>query len=182
MRTITIGRAPSCDIIINDPNVSRVHAEISVEGGQYLYRDTSTNGTVVNGRRINNERVYVMPYASVILASSVPLPWDKLIPLLPLASGNHNRQTVPIQHQQPAYQSAPYHYQQPAPAPAPPAPPIQNDSLGIGWGILAFFIPIAGWIMYFVWRDETPKRAGNAGLLGTIGFVINILYILSSVF
>ena len=172
MRTITIGRAPSCDIIVNDPNVSRIHAEMSVEGGQYVYRDVSTNGTIVNGHKIINEKVFVVPYSSVILANSIPLPWNQVLPLLPLSSGNLEKKTVPRQPgYEPVYQNVPYNYTPPAPV---PPPHVKDDSLGFGWGVLAFFLPIAGWIMYFVWREDTPKRARNAGLLGIIGFAVNL--------
>ena len=125
MRTITIGRAPSCHIIINDPNVSRIHAEISVENGQYVYRDMSSNGTMLNGRRINNERVFVMPYSNIILANSVPLPWNKVLPILPLPSGNSERKTVPLQRSpEPVYQNVQYNVPQP--------PHVAGNNSGMG--------------------------------------------------
>ena len=49
---ITIGRSSTCDIVIDDPRVSRLHAVVSVVGGQVVVEDKSTNGTFVNGRRI----------------------------------------------------------------------------------------------------------------------------------
>jgi uncharacterized membrane protein YukC len=55
---------------------------------------------------------------------------------------------------------------------------ISNEGIGFGLGLLAFLIPLAGWIMYFVWKDETPKRAGQAGLIGTISFILGILSLL----
>jgi pSer/pThr/pTyr-binding forkhead associated (FHA) protein len=52
----TIGRAPGCDIVVEDHAVSRQHARISIEGGdrsiRYILRDlASSNGTFVNARR-----------------------------------------------------------------------------------------------------------------------------------
>jgi hypothetical protein len=45
-----VGRAPSCDIVIEDPSVSRVHARIQIEGGRIDLVDLgSTNGTRVDG-------------------------------------------------------------------------------------------------------------------------------------
>ena len=49
----TIGRLETNEIPIPDPGLSRHHAEISSENGQYLLTDLgSTNGTFVNGKRI----------------------------------------------------------------------------------------------------------------------------------
>jgi hypothetical protein len=53
----TIGRALDNDLVIADARVSRYHAEIRREAGQYLVRDLgSTNGTAVAGRRLDGER------------------------------------------------------------------------------------------------------------------------------
>src|ERR687895_1449285 len=48
-----IGRSREADIQIDDPNVSRKHAEVRPSGGSWTVRDLgSTNGVKVNGRRI----------------------------------------------------------------------------------------------------------------------------------
>lgn len=54
-KTITVGRLPSCAVVIDDPKISRNHAEISLnKDGVVTLRDLeSTNGTKVNGRRIS---------------------------------------------------------------------------------------------------------------------------------
>ncbi len=50
--TNTIGRSPSNDVVINDPEISRRHAQIVQEGSQFTVEDLgSTNGTFVNGQR-----------------------------------------------------------------------------------------------------------------------------------
>jgi hypothetical protein len=49
----TIGRSSDCDVRLEDPNVSRHHAEIRRIGAAYTLVDLeSTNGTEVNGQRI----------------------------------------------------------------------------------------------------------------------------------
>ena len=49
----TMGRSRDCDIVVPDPNVSRVHAEVRHEGLEYVLVDLgSTNGIEVNGRRV----------------------------------------------------------------------------------------------------------------------------------
>ena len=61
-RPVVIGRLPECDISFDDSNLSRRHAEVSlqvktVEGrqlGRYVISDLgSTNGTKVNGARLD---------------------------------------------------------------------------------------------------------------------------------
>ena len=50
---LTFGRRPDNDVVINDPNVSGVHAEIVFEGGAPIIRDLgSMNGLFLDNRRI----------------------------------------------------------------------------------------------------------------------------------
>lgn len=54
----TLGRNETCDYQILSTRVSREHAEIVKEGGHYRVRDLkSTNGTFVNGKRIDEHRL-----------------------------------------------------------------------------------------------------------------------------
>jgi len=56
-QVVTIGRLPSCTIPVNDANVSRTHSEIRPAGTVFVLVDLgSTNGTKVNGTRIQGER------------------------------------------------------------------------------------------------------------------------------
>jgi hypothetical protein len=51
-RKVVLGRSRECDIQVEDPNVSRRHAEIRQEGATYWMVDLdSTNGIEVKGRR-----------------------------------------------------------------------------------------------------------------------------------
>ncbi|MEV6958012.1 DUF1707 and FHA domain-containing protein [Streptomyces sp. NPDC051207] len=50
---LRIGRDPANGLRLNHETVSRVHAELSRQGGMWILRDLgSTNGTMVNGRRV----------------------------------------------------------------------------------------------------------------------------------
>ena len=50
-RVSTLGRSRDCDVVIPDPNASRVHAEVRHIGLDYFLVDMgSTNGTEVNGQ------------------------------------------------------------------------------------------------------------------------------------
>jgi hypothetical protein len=52
--TVTIGREPINDIVMNDSEVSRRHTRISFRDGEYQAEDLgSTNGTFINGRRLS---------------------------------------------------------------------------------------------------------------------------------
>jgi hypothetical protein len=54
---VSIGRQGDCTIVLADPNVSRHHAEIRPSGVGFAVTDLgSTNGTKVNGVRINGEQ------------------------------------------------------------------------------------------------------------------------------
>lgn len=49
----TLGRSRSCDVVLDDANVSRQHAEVRPRGGGWFVADLgSTNGVAVNGTRI----------------------------------------------------------------------------------------------------------------------------------
>jgi pSer/pThr/pTyr-binding forkhead associated (FHA) protein len=55
---VTIGRSRQSDIVVDDPNVSRRHAEIRPRGGSWVLTDLgSTNGSILNGRRIQGPEV-----------------------------------------------------------------------------------------------------------------------------
>ena len=58
-RVVSIGRLPECTVTLNDPNVSRHHAEVRPGGELTIVDLGSTNGTKVNGLRIDGERVLV---------------------------------------------------------------------------------------------------------------------------
>lgn len=54
----TIGRSRQCDVVLDDPNVSRSHAEIRPRGGSWVLADLgSTNGSRLNGRRVDGPEV-----------------------------------------------------------------------------------------------------------------------------
>lgn len=54
---LEIGRDPNCDVALRSSDASRWHASITPTVLGYVLRDTSTNGVLVNGRRIDDQRV-----------------------------------------------------------------------------------------------------------------------------
>jgi hypothetical protein len=68
---INIGRRQDNHLVLQDPRVSRAHAQIRAIRGQYIVFDlNSTGGTMVNGRRINQ---CALKPGDVISLSGVPL-------------------------------------------------------------------------------------------------------------
>lgn len=68
---INIGRREENHIVINDPRISRNHAQIRAVQGSYVIFDlNSTGGTFVNGVRITQQR---LKPGDVISLSGVPL-------------------------------------------------------------------------------------------------------------
>lgn len=57
-RTVKLGRDPSCQVVLDDPHVSRFHAEVFTEGGKISIRDAgSTNGIFVNGKKVESQEL-----------------------------------------------------------------------------------------------------------------------------
>jgi hypothetical protein len=54
----TMGRSRQCEVMVDDPNVSRQHAEIRPRGGSWVVTDLgSTNGSRLNGRPLEQPTV-----------------------------------------------------------------------------------------------------------------------------
>ncbi len=73
--SLTIGRDPVSDIVLNDPEVSRQHARFTrLDSGGYQVQDLgSTNGTFVNGQRLEAEPANLQPGYTVSMGSGVTL-------------------------------------------------------------------------------------------------------------
>lgn len=55
---VSIGRSRQCDIVLEDANVSRRHAEVAARGGSWVLSDLgSTNGTLLNHRPVHGPEV-----------------------------------------------------------------------------------------------------------------------------
>ncbi len=55
---VLLGRSRECDVVIDDANVSRRHAELSADDDGWSIRDLgSTNGVKVNRRRVDRARL-----------------------------------------------------------------------------------------------------------------------------
>lgn len=130
---IFVGRDLSNDVVINDPEVSRRHARLFLQGPSYVIEDLgSTNGTSVHGERILGAYV-LRPGEVITLGEHVSLVFEQVAPEMEAtiaAPGVRSAPTVqPVQSSyippQPAYPAEiPPSYGRPVePRPQPvPAP------------------------------------------------------------
>ncbi len=51
----------------------------------------------------------------------------------------------------------------------------KEDKKSVGWGILGFFIPLLGFILYLVWKNESPLKAKSVGIGALISFCLGIV-------
>jgi pSer/pThr/pTyr-binding forkhead associated (FHA) protein len=111
--SLVIGRDASCDVVITSKNVSRRHAEVMASPKGYVLIDSSTNGTFVNGQRVEGQ--YLLARGDVIACGDNEFRfYADLAPAEP---------APPPQPETPQVQA-------PAPPPAPPpqAPPAQPSA------------------------------------------------------
>jgi len=117
-----IGRDLNNDIVINDPEVSRRHARLFLQGSTYVLEDLgSTNGTLVNGQRV------VGPYIlnsgeEVTLGEKIRLVFESTLPMggeATIVSGGIGGQATVVSSAAPvAHAPAPSPYLTSAPEPA----------------------------------------------------------------
>lgn len=75
--SLTVGRDPVSDIILNDPEVSRQHARFTQTDSGYQVQDLgSTNGTFVNGQRLESDPVDLQPGFTISMGSGVTLLYE----------------------------------------------------------------------------------------------------------
>ncbi len=73
---VTIGRDTANDIVINDPEISRKHARLVLQGNGYVLEDLgSTNGTYVDGQRLMGPYV-LRPGDTILLGENINLGYE----------------------------------------------------------------------------------------------------------
>ncbi len=79
MQTYSIGRNPSSQIVLSANFCSRDHAKLTVTGsGKILLQDTSTNGTNINGKKVNNQTTEIKYGDEVLFGGVEKLDWSKI--------------------------------------------------------------------------------------------------------
>lgn len=166
---VTIGRLESNNIVIRHDDVSRKHliirgVERPMTGGEVMYQleiiDVgSKNGTGVNGKLLRND-TYSINYEGTINLPEVFLAGKPELAI--------NWSTVMSKLRSKGWDPQVYNH------PEPPRPPIPEDSLHWFLSIVSL-IPLVGWILWGVYKDEHPQKASLAAKLGWIGFIINLI-------
>ena len=90
---VVLGRNADCDLVMDDGEVSGRHASITTVVNDHFLEDlSSTNGTLVNGRRVtrhlleHNDVVFIGPYRIKYMnAASVGVGFDRTQIISPLA-------------------------------------------------------------------------------------------------
>ena len=75
---LSIGREVGSDVFINDEEVSRRHARLVSQFGDYVLEDLgSTNGTFVNGQRATGQRI-LKPGDTILFGEKVSLTYEEV--------------------------------------------------------------------------------------------------------
>lgn len=137
----TIGRDISNRIVINDPEVSRRHARLTLQVGGYVIEDLgSTNGTFVDGQRLMGPHL-LRPGQTVMFGEKITLAYEALgfdpnATLVGVAGGAPApKETYRVAPSEvyPASQPAPTVQEAPPPAYAPaPAAPVYASQAPVG--------------------------------------------------
>jgi hypothetical protein len=157
--TIALGRRDDNDVVIDDPEISRRHASLSWEEGEFVLRDLgSANGTFLNAVRITEPNALREGDAiglggDVVLSFSIAGSLDKTM----VVSGTKIRREMAERGV--AFPGA--------------APPVARPSPQTGWsglvtaGLIAFLLlgigaVVAGWLLL---RGPTTSCTPNAELV-----------------
>jgi pSer/pThr/pTyr-binding forkhead associated (FHA) protein len=90
--TLVFGREAGSEVVIESTQVSRRHAEIAASGAGYVLTDLSTNGTYVNGQRVQGNRtlaradmIRIADYEFRFYADAAPVAATPATPVAPVA-------------------------------------------------------------------------------------------------
>jgi hypothetical protein len=150
---IIVGRDANNDIAINDAEVSRKHARLSLHGSAYVIQDLgSTNGTFVNGQRITGSQV-LNAGDTVSFGENIVMMYEPALDpnATMVSSSQAPRTVVPVQRPAPA--------PEPSYAPTPAPPPVYSGQVPAGP------VPMA-----------TPPQKKKTGLV--IGIIIGIIILM----
>ncbi|MHC5768784.1 MAG: FHA domain-containing protein [Nostoc sp.] len=76
-----IGRSPDSDLLLDSPDISRVHAKFFVKSGNYYFSDLgSRNGSIFNGKQVEKDRPYSLSDGDVIRIADYVLILEAVAP------------------------------------------------------------------------------------------------------
>lgn len=82
---VIIGRAPECDVVVDQAfsRVSNEHATLEIQDGQLIFKDHSSNGTMINGRLIHHSSIAIQNGDKIMLADTYEITWPTILRLFP---------------------------------------------------------------------------------------------------
>lgn len=85
LREVTIGRDKNSDIYLDDrcKYASNHHATIYYDGVQLMYRDTSSNGTMINNVSVKHRAVPIHRGDIIMVAGMYQINWNQIDALCP---------------------------------------------------------------------------------------------------
>jgi hypothetical protein len=154
---ILIGRDESNGVAINDAEVSRKHAKLSLQGSAYVIQDLgSTNGSFVNGQRITGPQV-LNPGDSVSFGENIVVTYEAAFDsnATVIASAQTPRTITPARRPAPVPAPVPsYSGQVPAgPVPMAVAPAKKKFPIWLVF-VIVFLVILCACVGFFVVIDQ----------------------------
>lgn len=80
LREVTIGRSNNCDIYLDSRcrYASNLHGTIYYDGNQLMFKDTSTNGTMINNVNVHKRAIPINRGDVIMIAGQYPLSWNQI--------------------------------------------------------------------------------------------------------
>ena len=166
--TMRIGRSEDSEITLADAQASRHHAAISPEPGGFTVQDlNSSNGTFVNGKRLDEPRILKdgdrLRVANTVLAfrwePAPSVPSAATPPVTPPAADYDMLPTTEV-----AWQTPPAGVQEtPAPQTAEPKKGISTGRILLGAGLAIVLLVVAAAAVNFLRGNSDGERSSSSG-------------------
>ena len=90
LREVTIGRSPNCDIYLDQrcKYASNMHGTIYYDGNQLMFKDTSSNGTMINNISVRKRAVPIRRGDTIMIAGKYPINWNQIDSFFPYTPPN----------------------------------------------------------------------------------------------
>jgi methylglyoxal synthase len=78
----TVGRSPNSGLVLDSPDVSRLHGKFFLQNGNYYFSDLgSRNGSIVNGRMAQTNQSHMLKAGDVVRIGEFVLIMEDIIPV-----------------------------------------------------------------------------------------------------
>ena len=166
--TMRIGRSEDSEITLSDAQASRHHAAISPEPGGFVIQDlNSSNGTFVNGKKIEEPRLLKdgdrLRVANTVLAFRwEPAPSAPALATPPVTPPVSDYDMLPTTEV--AWQTPPAGVQEtPAPQTSGPRKGAATGRILLGAGLVIVVLAVAAAAAYFLAGSPDGERSARAG-------------------